>query len=151
MTSQSITSLEIKNNKFSIGKIHPTETHTHIQPCTHTHQAEQRKESNSMSHTTTEPSNMHYKNPSLIKFVSWLVFRWIIEPQFGFTLKLAQKHNEPGVERKKGFTFSMISNLHDSGGLCHPEISPEITGSPDFEKKTNRVRIGENKKEEKED
>ena len=33
-----------------------------------------------MSHTTTEPSDMHYNNPSLIKFVSWLVLGGLLNP-----------------------------------------------------------------------
>ena len=52
---------------------------------------------------------MHYKNPFLIKFVSWLVFRWIIEPNSDSLSQIRPNQRERAEMEEKGYLNSFLA------------------------------------------
>ena len=62
-----------------------------------------------MSHTTAEPSIMPYNNPSLIKFVSWLVLGGSLNSISDSLSQIRPNQRERAETEEKGYLNSFLA------------------------------------------
>ena len=95
---------------------------------------------------------MHYNNPSLIKFVSWLVFRWIIEPNSDSLSQIRPNQREREEMEEKCYLNSFSTSPHLAETSPPPEngrkSATKVAGRTGTPKGKGKVRNRHGKEEQ---